>query len=210
MQTSASRQQHCIESLARHVLHDAYRESALLSTHLVAFLLLNKHPKGTTTDQLAVDLDWLRRVIGHEKRQSLSIIGDSRELIRQAQFYLSKELLVTEKVLMKWSTGGWNHRWPYHHQPVNGCKKTNVPGGSGRLHHDQNDHLMMDDSDDNHFDLAESDSMTNGGSPKSQVEIVYLKPVMKLNSVLQLHHYANTCTALFQLDSVFGNRWDLG
>ncbi|OTF70029.1 glycerol-3-phosphate acyltransferase-like protein, partial [Euroglyphus maynei] len=166
----------CCDSLAKHVLYDAYRDSSLMSTHLVAFLLLNKYrSKSTTIDQLSIDLDWLRQTICRDKQQNLSLNGDSHSLIRQAiQLLRQEDLIQIEKVRLKWSS--WNHN-------------------NGRNYHQQRNSWNDDEYDDNDGGNIKSDS---------RLEIIYLKPTNKLPSLLHLQHYSNYCSSLFVFESVLG------
>lgn len=168
---SSDLRRQCIESVARHVLFDAYKESALMSTHLMAFLLLTKYRKGTTLEQLVQELEWLCEVLCQEKDQSLSVPQDCKKMIRQAMFYLGKELITTEKVSMKFTS--WN-RW----------------NGTGTIRQP----------------VIKNGKWDQDCDPKTHIEIIYLKPVLKLQNTLQLQYYANTCATLFHMESVLG-KW---
>ncbi|KAH7639018.1 glycerol-3-phosphate acyltransferase-like protein [Dermatophagoides farinae] len=179
----------CCDSLAKHVLYDAYRDSSLMSTHLVSFLLLNKYrSKGTTIDQLSLDMDWLRQIICRDKQQNLSIAGDSHLLIKQAiQLLRQEELIQTEKVRLKWSL--WNK---YYHHSYGG---NNIVRNSYRQRNQWN-------NDDNDYDY--DNDYGGGGDAKSdsRLEIIYLKPSNKLQPLLHLQHYSNYCSSLFIFESV--------
>lgn len=175
------RRYRCCDSLAKHVLYDAYRDSSLMSTHLVSFLLLNKYrSKGTTIEQLSQDLDWLRQTICRDKQQNLSINGDSQTLIRQAiQLLRQEELIQTEKVRLKWSS--WNNNIHY-----------------SRNYHQRNSWNQCNNND-NDGDYDDDDNKSD-----SRLEIIYLKPSNKLPSLLHLQHYSNYCSSLFVFESVLG------
>lgn len=188
----------CIESLARHVLYDAYKESALMSTHMVAFLLLTKYRKGVTLDQLANDLDWLRDILCREKGQALSAFGECDDLVRQAVFYLGKELVATEKVSMKWSSWRSSVTTPNARnscKPYNRFKSNNPKVGQQR----KNNTALWQQSPD-----IDSNDIELNNDQNSQIEIVYLRPVLKFHGALQLHYYSNSCVSLFALESVLG------
>nr|XP_027194877.1 protein DDB_G0276689-like [Dermatophagoides pteronyssinus] len=173
------RRYRCCDSLAKHVLYDAYRDSSLMSTHLVSFLLLNKYrSKGTTIEQLTQDLDWLRQTICRDKQQNLSINGDSQTLVRQAiQLLRQEELIQTEKVRLKWSSWNNNNHYSRNYHQRNSWNQCN-----------NNDNDGVYDDDDNKSD--------------SRLEIIYLKPSNKLPSLLHLQHYSNYCSSLFVFESV--------
>ena len=153
-----------------------------MSTHMVAFLLLTKYRKGTTLEQLVMELEWLREVLCHEKGQSLSSQEDCNALVKQAMHYLGKEMIATEKLSMKFST--WS-RWPAN-------SAVPVAATNGRMKNRYSNGKTWQDPND-----VETD-------PKTHIEIVYLKPVLKLHNSLQLQYYANTCASQFSMESVLG------
>ncbi|EEC04059.1 glycerol-3-phosphate acyltransferase, putative [Ixodes scapularis] len=77
---------------------------ALMSTNLVAFLLLTKHRKGATLQQLAHSLTWLRTAVGHRDHQVMCP-GESVESVRHACALLGKDLVLSETIQMEWSSG---------------------------------------------------------------------------------------------------------
>lgn len=93
-----------IKSLANHVVHQSTASLSLMSTSLVAFLLLTKHRKGGTLQQLADSLCWLRSEARLHKRQVMCL-GDDAETVRRACALLGKELVISETVQMEWSSG---------------------------------------------------------------------------------------------------------
>lgn len=92
-----------IEKLAEHVIYDASNSNTLMSTQMVAFLMLTKHRKGTTIHQLAQSLNWLREECGNRKRD-VAVSGDSLDVIRTACTLLGKDLVSVEKISMNWSS----------------------------------------------------------------------------------------------------------
>uniref|UniRef100_V5IBF4 Putative mitochondrial glycerol-3-phosphate acyltransferase gpat n=2 Tax=Ixodes ricinus TaxID=34613 RepID=V5IBF4_IXORI len=95
---------HAIKSLANHVVQQSSMSLALMSTNLVAFLLLTKHRKGATLQQLAHSLTWLRTAVGQRDHQVMCP-GDSVESVRHACALLGKDLVLSETVQMEWSSG---------------------------------------------------------------------------------------------------------
>lgn len=191
----------CIESLARHVLFDAYKESALMSTHMVAFLLLTKYRRGVTLDQLANDLDWLRDILHREKGQSLSAFGECEDLVRQAMFYLGKELVATEKVSMKWSS--WRSS-STSNSARNSVKPYNRFKSTGNAYPRLGQQRKNNAALWQHAPAEQNTEEDASGDQNSHIEIVYLKPVLKLYGALQLHYYSNSVVSLFHLESVVG------
>lgn len=92
-----------IDKLAEHVVYDAFNSTPLMSTQLLAFILLTKHRKGATLHQLAQSLNWLREECVRRKRDT-GVSGDSLDVIRYACNLLGKELLSVEKMSMAWSS----------------------------------------------------------------------------------------------------------
>jgi glycerol-3-phosphate O-acyltransferase 1/2 len=92
-----------IEKLAEHVVYDAFNSTALMATHLVAFLLLTKHRKGATLHQLTQNLNWMREECSRRKRD-VGVNVDSLDAIRYACGLLGKDLVSVEKMSMAWSS----------------------------------------------------------------------------------------------------------
>ncbi|CAN7983004.1 unnamed protein product [Ixodes hexagonus] len=95
---------HAVQSLAQHVVQQSSMSLALMSTNLVAFLLLTKHRKGATLQQLAHSLTWLRMAVGQRDHQVMCP-GESVESVRHACALLGKDLVLSETVRMERSSG---------------------------------------------------------------------------------------------------------
>lgn len=93
-----------IKSLASHVVHQSSMSVTLMSTNLVALLLLTVHRKGATLQQLGTSLSWLCEMI-RERDHHVMCHKDSAETVRHACALLGKELVTTETVQMEWSSG---------------------------------------------------------------------------------------------------------
>lgn len=78
-------------------MYDSSNAVPLMSTQMVAFLLLTKHRKGATIHQLAQSLDWMREECTR-RRRDISITGDSLDAIQKAYQLLGKELISVEKL----------------------------------------------------------------------------------------------------------------
>lgn len=93
-----------IKSLASHVVRQSSMSVTLMSTNLVAVLLLTVHRKGATLQQLGTSLSWLCELI-RERDHHVMCHKDSAETVRHACALLGKELVTTEAVQMEWSSG---------------------------------------------------------------------------------------------------------
>jgi glycerol-3-phosphate O-acyltransferase 1/2 len=56
-----------VDNIGRHVVYDCCAAMSVMSTNIVAFLLLNKHRNGATLDELALSLTQLREQIGTKR-----------------------------------------------------------------------------------------------------------------------------------------------
>ena len=93
-----------IQDLSEHVIHDAGHSSAIMSTQMLAFILLNKYRKGATMRQLVPVMNWLREEAA-SKKMDVGFSGDTAEVIRYAVNLLGRDLVSTESMqLMAWSS----------------------------------------------------------------------------------------------------------
>ncbi|RWS14006.1 Glycerol-3-phosphate acyltransferase 1-like protein [Dinothrombium tinctorium] len=81
-----------INTFAKHIVYDAFNNSALMSTQLLAFLLLNKFRKGATLHQMTHSMSWLREQLKN-RRRDVGFSGDSVDVVRHACNLLGKELI---------------------------------------------------------------------------------------------------------------------
>lgn len=88
-----------IQDLGEHVVHDASQASALMSTQLLAFLLLYKFPKGATMRTLVPAMNWLRDEVVSRKRD-VGFSGEMADVIRYAYSLLGRDLVSTEVIQM--------------------------------------------------------------------------------------------------------------
>lgn len=187
-------QRKCIESLASHVIQDAYKESALMSTHLVSFLLLTKYRKGVTIEQLAKDVEGLRDLLSREKGVHFSSFGDLRYFVKQALTFLGRDRVKTQRVCMNWSSNGSAR--------ANSMAPRAMATPRYRLGND-NTWQLVESNEPDPMMLMNGGS-GGGGTDKANFEVFYAKPVLRLASALHLHYYANSCISLFHLESIFG------
>lgn len=83
---------HTIQSLAQHVLYNCMNIQAVMSTHLVAFLLLTKHREGVDIDVFEESMTWLRQELT-TRRRDVGFCGKSRDVILHAVELLGPELV---------------------------------------------------------------------------------------------------------------------
>nr|XP_015928058.1 glycerol-3-phosphate acyltransferase 1, mitochondrial isoform X3 [Parasteatoda tepidariorum] len=108
-----------IKDLADYIVYDASNAYSLMSTNLLAFLLLTKHRKGTTFDHLVNSMSWLREEIS-KRNKTLNWHGDSDELVVRASRLLGSNLVHVETVQMEWSldqTNNNNNMKLYYYKP---------------------------------------------------------------------------------------------
>lgn len=80
-----------VDNIARHVVFDSSLATSVMSTNIVAFLLLNKYRNGVTMRELAATLTELRNQIGTEK--DFSFEGESEKVIERAVRLLGSSLV---------------------------------------------------------------------------------------------------------------------
>lgn len=101
-----------IKDCADYVVYTAFGAYSLMSTNLLAFLLLTKHRKGATFENLVNSMDWIREEIT-KRSKTISFFGDSSELIRRATSLLGKSLVSLDGVKMDWYSNN-NKRTVYY------------------------------------------------------------------------------------------------
>nr|XP_042908342.1 glycerol-3-phosphate acyltransferase 1, mitochondrial [Parasteatoda tepidariorum] len=95
--------QHVQKNLKKHLVYDAVFSTPLMSTHLLAFLLLTQYRKGATQQQLQNSMDWLRGLLANKKRDT-GFTGQSLPVIKRAVEFLGKDLISSEVVDMEWTS----------------------------------------------------------------------------------------------------------
>ncbi|XP_023221078.1 glycerol-3-phosphate acyltransferase 1, mitochondrial-like isoform X2 [Centruroides sculpturatus] len=96
-------QRQTIKNLAEQIVYDASNSAVIMSTNLLAFLLLTKHRKGATLQQLSHSMMWLREEIAKRNR-TVGFCEDSCEAIKHSYTLLGKQLLTSEIIQMEWSS----------------------------------------------------------------------------------------------------------
>ncbi|KAL9984013.1 hypothetical protein ACROYT_G006267 [Oculina patagonica] len=82
-------------ALGYHVVYDAVNCCAVMSTNMVAFLLLNNHRKGTAFEELCTSFEWLHGEITSRGRD-VGFTGKTAAVIRHALQLLEDDVTVTE------------------------------------------------------------------------------------------------------------------
>ncbi|KZC05904.1 PREDICTED: glycerol-3-phosphate acyltransferase 1, mitochondrial isoform X2 [Dufourea novaeangliae] len=85
-----------VDSIARHVVYDCSTSTPIMSTNVVAFLLLNKFRDGCTLDKLVEAFDSMRLEIEAHKR-NIAFCGESIDIINHALDILGPGLVKQQK-----------------------------------------------------------------------------------------------------------------
>lgn len=85
-----------VDNIARHVVFDSCAAMSIMSTNALAYLLLNKHRKGATLEQLAASLSELRNHIG--TRRDFGFDGASEDVILRAAELLGDDMIERRKL----------------------------------------------------------------------------------------------------------------
>lgn len=83
------------KALGYHAIHDSANCSAVMSTNMVAFLLMNNHRKGATFQELCASFDRLYREITSRGRD-VGFSGKTAAVVRHALRLLEDDVTVTE------------------------------------------------------------------------------------------------------------------
>lgn len=83
------------KALGYHVIYDAVNCCAVMSTNMVAFLLLNNHRQGATFDELSASFEWLHGEITSRGRD-VGFSGKTAAVIRHALRLLVDDVTVAE------------------------------------------------------------------------------------------------------------------
>ncbi|CRK90929.1 CLUMA_CG004618, isoform A [Clunio marinus] len=80
-----------VDNIARHVVFDSSSTTCVMSTNIVAFLLLNKFRNGCTMRELSYALDELKQQIGNDR--DFEFRGDTECVIERAVMLLGSSLI---------------------------------------------------------------------------------------------------------------------
>lgn len=85
-----------VDSIARHVLYDCSASVPVMSTNVVAFLLLNKFRDGCTLDKLVETFDWLRQDL-ESRNKDVAFCGETIDIINHALDILGPGLIMQQR-----------------------------------------------------------------------------------------------------------------
>lgn len=80
-----------VDNIARHVVYDSCAAMSIMSTNVLAYLLLNKHRNGASLTSLAKSLNELREQLS--KRREFGFDGDSESVIMRAVKLLGDDMI---------------------------------------------------------------------------------------------------------------------
>ncbi|XP_050537298.1 glycerol-3-phosphate acyltransferase 1, mitochondrial isoform X2 [Daktulosphaira vitifoliae] len=93
----SSRYKYVVDEMAKHIIIDCWKTTAIMSTNAVSFLLLKKYRNGTTISQLSKELTNLRHKLAQSNRD-IGFSGSSRDVILYTINLLAPKLLVCENI----------------------------------------------------------------------------------------------------------------
>lgn len=85
-----------VDNIARHVVYDCSKSTPIMSTNVVAFLLLNKFRDGCTLDQLVESFDVIRKEL-EWKSMDMAFCGESVDIINHALDILGPGLVKQQR-----------------------------------------------------------------------------------------------------------------
>lgn len=88
-----------VESIARHVIHDCTKSTAVMTTNIVSFLLLSSFRDGAPIEEIAIALDNLRKELEWSGRDC-GFSGDSVDVINYTVELLGTNLVKKEKQVL--------------------------------------------------------------------------------------------------------------
>lgn len=92
-----------IQRLAEHIVYDAGNVSAIMSTQMLAFVLLTCNRKGATLRQLIPAMTWVKKEL-IRKGRDVGYSGDPAAVVKHACGLLGRDLVTTEVIQMAWSS----------------------------------------------------------------------------------------------------------
>ncbi|XP_015514001.1 glycerol-3-phosphate acyltransferase 1, mitochondrial isoform X2 [Neodiprion pinetum] len=85
-----------VDCIAKHVIHDCAKSTPIMSTNVVAFLLLNKFRDGCTLDRLVESFDSIRQELEWSQR-NIAFCGESIDIINHALDILGPGLVKQQR-----------------------------------------------------------------------------------------------------------------
>ncbi|XP_011863958.1 PREDICTED: glycerol-3-phosphate acyltransferase 1, mitochondrial isoform X2 [Vollenhovia emeryi] len=89
-------QRQMVDSIARHVVYDASKSMPIMSTNIVAFLLLNKFRDGCTLDKLVEAFDSMRQDLEFADK-NVAFCGENIDIIKHALDILGPGLVTQQR-----------------------------------------------------------------------------------------------------------------
>ena len=223
-----------VECLGRHVLLNAAHKSAIMPTHLISFLLLNKYRSGVSLEQLTNDAQCITTFLqreksiniayGHHGRHSSpptlstrksSSSSSSKNASSQAQSIesalsqLGNDLIVVEKSFIKWTL---KKNIPNKASAPNSITQNGFSHFKQAYQNRSQNRIVPNTSSSSGGGGGEtSDSLSQNGAGNTSledgtrgIEMIYIKPILNIRSALELHYYANNCTYSMLFESILG------
>ncbi|XP_071793159.1 LOW QUALITY PROTEIN: glycerol-3-phosphate acyltransferase 1, mitochondrial-like [Asterias amurensis] len=89
-------QRQLVKGLGEHIVHDAVRVHTIMSTNLVAFLLMTKHRQGIEINKFAEEAEWLKgEIIG--RGRDIGFSGEMLVVVKHALSVMGSDLVSVEK-----------------------------------------------------------------------------------------------------------------
>lgn len=85
-----------VESIARHIVYDCSVSTPIMSTNVVAFLLLNKYRDGCTLDKLVEAFDSIRQDL-EARKKDIAFCGETLDVINHAMDILGPGLVQQQR-----------------------------------------------------------------------------------------------------------------
>ncbi|KAF2354334.1 Phospholipid/glycerol acyltransferase [Trinorchestia longiramus] len=85
-----------VKKLGQHIVFDAERCQAMMSSNLVAWVVSFQYREGATLPQLAAALDQLRTVL-HQRERDVGFTGDAVDVVKHAVRLLGPSLIICDK-----------------------------------------------------------------------------------------------------------------
>ncbi|XP_039253480.2 glycerol-3-phosphate acyltransferase 1, mitochondrial-like [Styela clava] len=190
-----------ISFLAEHIIFNGLSSRSFMSTHLVAFLLINRWRNGVSMSDLTVSFTRLKAEIIASGR-NVAFSGSAQDVVLNAINLLGKKVIFLDCVLSCKEADSL----PSSPVGYNCSSDVTIP-----LLHDElekTDESCDDNTDSGIFvrcDSANSQNSISDGesSPKKeQKSSLFIKPILSVPEIFELTYYSNLMTPLYALESI--------
>ncbi|XP_064631191.1 glycerol-3-phosphate acyltransferase 1, mitochondrial-like [Lineus longissimus] len=82
-----------VQSLAEHIVYNSVNATAIMSTNLLAFVLLTQHRQGACLSEVAMTFEWLKDEITVLKGRDVGFTGETKDVIFYAADVLGEQLV---------------------------------------------------------------------------------------------------------------------